>query len=251
MTTNDVTISRQDGVAVIAMTRPAKKNALTLAMYEAIRIMLEESAEDATTGAVLLTGSEGVFTAGNDINDFLSRQGDPSESAGLRFIKRLAAFEKPLVAAVEGLAIGIGTTMLLHCDLVYASPSASLKIPFVDLGLTPEGGSSVLLPRRCGMARASELLLLGEAISAERAESFGLVNAVVPAGELRAHAFAKAKALAGKPKEALAASRRMLRGQPKELLATMDAEGREFAKRLAMPEARAAFLAFTSKKRQG
>jgi enoyl-CoA hydratase/carnithine racemase len=251
MTTNDVTISRQDGVAVIAMTRPAKKNALTLAMYEAMRIMLEESAEDATIGAVLLTGSEGVFTAGNDINDFLSREGDPSESAGLRFIKRLAAFEKPLVAAVEGLAIGIGTTMLLHCDLVYASPSASLKIPFVDLGLTPEGGSSVLLPHRCGMARASELLLLGESISAERAESFGLVNAVVPAGELRAHAFAKAKALAGKPKEALAASRRMLRGEAKELLETMDAEGREFAKRLAMPEARAAFLAFTSKKRQG
>ncbi len=251
MTTKDVTIAREDGVLVVAMTRPAKKNALTLAMYDAMRAALAESIAEAAIGAVLLTGSDGVFTAGNDINDFLSRRGDPSESAGLRFIKRLAAFEKPLVAAVEGLAIGIGTTMLLHCDLVYASPSASLKIPFVDLGLTPEGGSSVLLPRRCGTARASELLLLGETISAERAESFGLVNGVVPAAELRAHALAKAKALAGKPKEALAASRRMLRGDPAELLATMDVEGREFAKRLTMPEARAALLGFTNKRRDG
>lgn len=251
MTTKDVTIAREDGVLVVAMTRPAKKNALTLAMYDAMRAALEESIADAAIGAVLLTGSDGVFTAGNDINDFLSRRGDPSESAGLRFIKTLAAFAKPLVAAVEGLAIGIGTTMLLHCDLVYASPSASLKIPFVDLGLTPEGGSSVLLPRRCGTARASELLLLGETISAERGESFGLVNAVVPSAELRTHALAKAKALAGKPKEALAASRRMLRGDPEELLATMDAEGREFAKRLTMPEARAALLGFTNKRRDG
>jgi enoyl-CoA hydratase/carnithine racemase len=251
MTTSDVTVSREDAVAVIAMTRPAKKNALTLAMYEAMRAGLEESGNELGVGAVLLTGSGGVFTAGNDIHDFLQRRGDPSESAGLRFIKTLAVFEKPVVAAVEGLAIGIGTTMLLHCDLVYASPSASLKVPFVDLGLTPEGGSSALLPRRCGMARASELLLLGEAISAERAESFGLVNAIVPSQTLLAHALAKAKALAGKPREALAASRRMLRGEPKELLAAMDAEGREFAKRLAMPEARAALLAFTNRKREG
>ena len=127
------------------------------------------------------------------------------------------AFEKPIVAAVDGIAIGIGTTMLLHCDLVYASPSASLKIPFVDLGLTPEGGSSVLLARRCGMARASELLLLGEEISAERALSFGLVNAIVPGKDLRRHALAKAKALAAKPREALAATRKMLRGDIERL----------------------------------
>jgi enoyl-CoA hydratase/carnithine racemase len=250
MTTSDVTISREDGVAVIAMTRPAKKNALTRAMYEAMSAALSESTDQAAVGAVLLTGSEGVFTAGNDINDFLSRQGDVSDSAGLRFIKGLAAFEKPIVAAVDGIAIGIGTTMLLHCDLVYASPSASLKIPFVDLGLTPEGGSSVLLERRCGMARASELLLLGEEISAERALSFGLVNAIVPGKDLRRHALTQAKALAAKPREALAATRKMLRGDIGALASVMDDEGREFAKRLAMPEARAAFLAFTSKKRQ-
>jgi len=244
----DITISREEAIAVIAMTRPEKKNALTGQMYDAMTAALSFSAGEAAIGAVLLIGSDGVFTAGNDINDFLAYKGDVSGSPGLRFIKALARFEKPLVAAVEGLAIGIGTTMLLHCDLVYASPGASLRIPFVDLGLTPEGGSSVLLPRRCGMARASELLLLGEKISAERAEAFGLVNAVVPEEALRAHAIAKAKALAGKPRKALAASRKMLRGDPSELTLVMEKEGREFAARVVMPEARAAFLAFAGRK---
>ena len=199
MTPKDVTISREAGVAIIAITRPDKKNALTGSMYDAMTAVLSLSSNEAAIGAVLLTGSNGVFTAGNDINDFLSYRGDIANSPGLRFIKALARFEKPLVAAVDGPAIGIGATLLLHCDLVYASPSATLKIPFVDLGLTPEAGSSVLLPRRCGMARASELLLLGEEISAERAESFGLVNAIVPAQDLRGHAVEKAKALAAKP----------------------------------------------------
>ncbi|MBV9753418.1 MAG: enoyl-CoA hydratase/isomerase family protein, partial [Hyphomicrobiales bacterium] len=133
MTGSDVTISRDEAICIIAMTRPAKKNALTREMYDMMRAALEESGKDAAIGAVLITGSGGVFTAGNDIHDFLAWRGDPAASAGLRFIKGLAAFEKPLVAAVDGLAIGIGTTMLLHCDLVYASPSATLKIPFVDL----------------------------------------------------------------------------------------------------------------------
>jgi enoyl-CoA hydratase/carnithine racemase len=245
----DVTISREEGIAIIAITRPEKKNALTGPMYDAMTAVLSLSSNEAAIGAVLLTGSDGVFTAGNDINDFMAYRGDASASPGLRFIKALARFEKPLVAAVDGLAIGIGTTMLLHCDLVYASPAATLKIPFVDLGLTPEAGSSVLLPRRCGMARASELLLLGEEISAERAESFGLVNAIVPAQDLRNHAAAKAKALAKKPPKALAATRKMLRGDPNELIILMDKEGREFAMRLTMPEARAAFLVFTHKDR--
>jgi enoyl-CoA hydratase/carnithine racemase len=156
-----------------------------------------------------------------------------------------------MVAAVNGAAIGIGTTMLLHCDLVYASPATVFKVPFVDLGLTPEGGSSALMPRRFGLARASELLLLGEEISAERAERFGLVNAVVPAESLHRHAVEKAKALAQKPPKALAAARKMLRGDQNELLILMDKEGREFASRVAMPEARAAFLAFTQKDRAG
>ncbi|SDR62266.1 Enoyl-CoA hydratase/carnithine racemase [Rhizobiales bacterium GAS113] len=248
-TPKDVTISREDGVAIISITRPDKKNALTGAMYDAMTAVMSLSANEAAIGAVVITGSNGVFTAGNDINDFLAYKGDMGASPGLRFIKALARFEKPLVAAVDGLAIGIGTTMLLHCDLVYASPAAVLKIPFVDLGLTPEGASSVLLPRRCGMARASELLLLGEAIPAERAEAFGLVNGVVPAAELREHAIAKAKALSKKPQKALAATRKMLRGDPGELTLVMDKEGREFAARLTMPEARAAFMAFANKDR--
>jgi enoyl-CoA hydratase/carnithine racemase len=249
MTPKDVTISREAGIAIVAITRPDKKNALTGSMYDAMTAVLSLSSNEAAIGAVLLTGSNGVFTAGNDINDFLTYRGDIGNSPGLRFIKALARFEKPLVAAVDGPAIGIGATLLLHCDLVYASPSATLKIPFVDLGLTPEAGSSVLLPRRCGMARASELLLLGEEISAERAERFGLVNAIVPAQDLRSHAVEKAKALAAKPQKALAATRKMLRGDQNELLILMDKEGREFATRLVMPEARAAFLAFTHRDR--
>jgi enoyl-CoA hydratase/carnithine racemase len=251
MSTNDVTISRDEGVVIVAMTRPGKKNALTGEMYDAMSAALSSSLGDAAIGAVLLTGSEGVFTAGNDINDFLARGGSMESSPALNFIKALARFEKPLVAAVDGLAIGIGTTMLLHCDLVYASPAATLKVPFVDLGLTPEGGSSLLLPRRCGMARASELLLLGETISAERAERFGLVNEVVPAADLHAHALEKAKALARKPPQALASARKMLRGDVDDVLAQMDKEGREFAMRLGMPEARAAFMAFMQRGRAG
>jgi enoyl-CoA hydratase/carnithine racemase len=251
MSSKDVTITREDGVAIIAITRPDKKNALTGAMYDQMSAVLSLSANEAAIAAVMFTGSDGVFTAGNDINDFLAYRGEMSGSPALRFLKALARFEKPLVAAVDGLAIGIGMTMLLHCDLVYASATASLKLPFVDLGLTPEAGSSVLLPRRCGIARASELLLLGEEISAERAERFGLVNEVVPAQDLHAHALSKAKALARKPQKALAATRRMLRGDPNEMTMLMDKESREFASRLLMPEARAAFIAFTAKGRPG
>jgi len=245
--TKDIAITRDKGVVLVTMNRPGKKNALTGAMYDAMTAALSESASDPTIGTVVITGSQGVFTAGNDINDFLSHKRGRDGSPGLRFIKALGSFEKPVVAAVDGLAIGIGTTMLLHCDLVYASPSARLKVPFVDLGLTPEGGSSVLLPRRCGMARASELLLLGEEVSADRAREFGLVNEVVPADVLLAHALAKARMLAMKPPKALAATRRMLRGDPNELMAVMDQEGHEFAGRLSMPEARAAFSAFMQK----
>jgi enoyl-CoA hydratase/carnithine racemase len=245
--TKDITITRDKGVVLVIMNRPAKKNALTGAMYDAMTATLNESASDPTIGAVVLTGSQGVFTAGNDINDFLSHRRGSDGSPGLRFIMTLGRFEKPVVAAVDGLAIGIGTTMLLHCDLVYASPSARLKVPFVDLGLTPEGGSSVLLPQRCGMARASELLLLGEEVLAERAREFGLVNEIVPADVLLAHALAKARLLALKPPKALAATRRMLRGDPAQLMAVMEEEGDEFAARLSMPEARAAFSAFMQK----
>jgi enoyl-CoA hydratase/carnithine racemase len=247
MTGKDITIAREHGVVTIAMTRPAKKNAITAAMYDQMSATLNLCANESAIAAVVISGSDGVFTAGNDINDFLAYKGDPSASPGLRFIKTLARFEKPVVAAVDGLAIGIGTTMLLHCDLVYASPEARFKIPFVDLGLTPEGGSSVLLPRRLGMARASEMLLACEEITAERAERFGLVNALIPASGLVDHALAKAKELAAKPRRALQAARRMLRGDPNELLVMMDKEGREFAARLAMPEARAAFLSFLNR----
>jgi enoyl-CoA hydratase/carnithine racemase len=162
-------------------------------------------------------------------------------------IRTLARFEKPLVAAIEGQAVGIGTTLCFHCDLVYAAPSARFLMPFVNLGLVPEAGSSMLAPMRFGRARAAELLLLAEPFDAETAREIGLVNAIVPAEELRAHALSKARALAAKPRAALLATRRLMRGESEALYAHMEAELGEFSRALRSPEAKAAFTAFLEK----
>ena len=160
---------------------------------------------------------------------------------------RLARLETPLVAAVDGVAVGVGTTMLLHCDLVYAAPTALFRLPFVDLGLVPEAGSSLLLPRRVGLAKASELLLLAEPFDADEGFRIGLVNAVVPADRLFAHALEQAKKLAAKPRQAIAATRRLMRGNQAEILAAMERESIAFREALASPAAKAAFSAFLSK----
>ncbi len=161
--------------------------------------------------------------------------------------KALAAFEKPLVAAVEGPAIGIGTTLCFHCDLVYAAPGARFQMPFVNLGLVPEAGASLLAPQRLGYGRAAEFILLGEAFDAAVAHDLGLINAILEPGELYAHALAKAQALAAKPRDALLATRRLLRGDPAPLKARMDEEMRLFGEALRSPQARAAFMAFMQK----
>ena len=170
-------------------------------MYEALLAAFETASGDEGVGALLLSGEGGVFTAGNDIGDFLaSAQSAAKESASTpasRFIRALARFEKPLVAAIEGQAVGIGTTLCFHCDLVYAAPSARFLMPFVNLGLVPEAGSSMLAPMRFGRARAAEFLLLAEPFDAETAREIGLVNAIVPAEDLRAHALAKAQSARG------------------------------------------------------
>src|SRR5206468_3862814 len=162
--------------------------------------------------AVLLTGTDGVFTAGNDIGDFLAGIRDAHGSPAFRFIQKIALCETPVVAAVEGNAVGVGTTMLFHCDLVFAAPSAKFRMPFIDLGLVPEAASSMTVPLRVGMAKASEWLLLGDAFDAEEAYRAGLVNKVVPAGELIETALQAATRLAAKPAQALAATRRLMRG---------------------------------------
>ncbi|MGD0639211.1 MAG: enoyl-CoA hydratase-related protein [Roseiarcus sp.] len=246
-----VRIEREGGVSCVTLARPEKKNALTGAMYERLVAAFAEASRDQNVGALLLAGSQGVFTAGNDIGDFLSgafaAAASNVVSPGVKFIRALATFDKPLVAAVEGPAVGIGTTLCFHCDLVYATPSARFQMPFVNLGLVPEAGSSLLAPQRFGAAKAAEVLLLAEPFDAEAARDLGLVNAIVEPGALFAHALAKAEALAAKPREAMLATRRLLRGDPTALLQRMDEELALFHERLRSPEARAAFMAFMAK----
>ncbi len=244
-----ITIERDGAVLCVTFDRPDKKNALTGAMYLAATEALRQAGQDTTIGAILFAGSAGMFTAGTDIGDFFEASGEPGEFPAFTFIKMLAACETPLVAAIEGLAIGIGATMMLHCDLVYAAPGTIFRLPFVDLGLVPEAASSLLLPRRIGMAKAAEYLLLGEAFDAEEALRFGLVNAIVPARELRRFAIERAGRLAAKPRAAIAATRRLMRGDGQEIQARIEEEARLFAIAMRSDEARAAFASFLGKAR--
>ncbi|WP_439573431.1 enoyl-CoA hydratase-related protein [Phreatobacter sp.] len=249
VTTGHVTVTRQDnGVALVRMNRPDKKNALTGAMYDTMRAVIENAAADGTR-AVVFAGSPGVFTSGNDIADFMQRSaGGQSTSPAGDFIKALATVEVPMIAAVDGLAIGIGTTMVLHMDLAYASPNAMFRMPFVDLGLVPEAGSSLTFPRLAGLKKATEYLMLAEAFGAKEAEEIGLVNAVLDPGEIEAKALAAAARLAAKPPIALAHTRRLIRKGAEEIRARMDEEGALFAELLKGDEARAAFMAFMTRK---
>ncbi len=242
---SDIEIAREGAVLSAAFARPQKKNAITGAMYEALIEAFDTAGRDPDIGAVVLSGKGGVFTAGNDIADFLAvAMHELGEFPAWRFVSKLAEFEKPLVAAVDGLAIGVGTTLCFHCDLVYAAPSARFQMPFVNLGLVPEAGSSLLAPQRFGRAKATELLMLAEPFGAEEALRLGLVNALLPQAELLPHAMAKAAALAAKPRAALLATRRLLRGDNEAVKARMAEEMHAFSAALKSPEAHAAFQAF-------
>ncbi|MGQ0444461.1 MAG: enoyl-CoA hydratase-related protein [Beijerinckiaceae bacterium] len=249
MQTPTVRIERVGAVLCVTFDRPDKKNALNRAMYLLATQALREAGGDPSIGAVVFSGSGGVFTAGNDIADFLDAGAEPGEFPAFTFIKTLAAIETPLVAAVDGLAIGIGATMTLHCDLVYVAPDATFRLPFADLGLVPEAASSLLLPRRAGMAKAAELLLLCEPFDANEAVRLGLANAIVPAGELHGFAIERAARLSAKPRASLAATRRLMRGDRTEILARIEEEARLFSAALRSEEARAAFAAFLGKAR--
>lgn len=242
-----IRIEDRDGVRHIVMDRPAKKNALTRAMYSAAAEAFELAASDASVGALLLRGEGGCFTAGNDLADFL--EGPPPDEGApvVRFLDAVALCPKPIVAAVEGLAIGIGTTILLHCDLVLATPDARFRTPFADLGLVPEAASSVLLPRRVGQARAARLLLSGEMIDGTAAEAWGLVGQLVPADGLVTAATAAATGLAAKPRQAMLASKALMRPDKAEVLAVMRREFTAFREGLKSPEAKAAFAAFLAR----
>jgi enoyl-CoA hydratase/carnithine racemase len=242
-------IAERDGaVQRIVFNRPDKKNALDRAMYLAIIAALREAEADASLRAVLFAGAGGAFTAGNDLNDFFEAPRPGEEFPALGFVRALAAFSKPMVAAVAGEAVGVGTTMLFHCDLVYAAPSARFKMPFVDLGLVPEAGVSLLAPALFGQAKAAQYLLLCESFDAPEALRLNLVNAVTD--DPLARALDAARQLSQKPAEAIAASRRLLRGDPALLLERIDEEARLFEKALATPALRVRLKAFFAGRRE-
>jgi enoyl-CoA hydratase/carnithine racemase len=247
---SEVLTERSGAVLRIQINRPEKKNALTAAMYEAMAGALRSGDDDRAVRVVLFHGSGDTFTAGNDLRDFRDHPPAGEDSPVFRFMIALAGARKPVVAAVHGAAVGIGTTMLFHCELAYAAEGTRFHMPFVDLGLVPEFGSSLLLPAIAGHRRASELLLLGRPFDAAMAKEIGLVNAIVPAGGLLETAMAAAQALAEKPAAAVRLSKMLMkRGMAPLLDGVMHDEGRLFAERLVSPEAKEAFTAFLEKRK--
>jgi enoyl-CoA hydratase/carnithine racemase len=233
----------------LVFNRPAKKNALTVAMYAALADELASAASSDAVRAVVITGAGDTFTAGNDINDFVAEPPISDDSHVVRFLKALVSFPKPIIAAVNGPAIGVGTTMLLHCDLVLAASSARFQLPFVKLGLCPEGGSSLLLPRMLGLQRASEVLLWGESFDAAAAHVMGFVNEVVLPNELAATTARRIERLLELPPDAVAAAKQLIRAPLRmELAETMAREANVFRQRLASAEAAEAFAAFLEKR---
>ncbi|MGQ3670926.1 enoyl-CoA hydratase-related protein [Xanthobacter sp. TB0136] len=235
------------GVRRLTINRPDRRNALDQATYSALAAALEAAAHDKSVRAVVLTGAGGCFTAGNDLADFQNMP-DDEPIAGLAFLDAIVAFPKPLVAAVEGFAVGIGVTMLLHCDLAYAGATTRFRLPFVNLGLCAEGGSSYLLPLVAGTKKAAELLLLGESFSADAARDAGIVNGVTEEGEALAQAEEKAVALAALPAQAVAVTKRLLRhGTADAVGRALVMEAEQFRALRLTPEAQAAFAAFFRK----
>ena len=246
----DIIVSDDGAIRTLRMNRPEKKNALTLSMYEGMAEAIEGAAARDDLRCLVITGHETGFCAGNDIGDFVEMTTSGALGAPiLRFLHALNRSEKPLVAAVAGRAVGVGTTMLLHCDHVVAAEDAMLSTPFVALGLVPEAASSLIAPRLMGHVRAFELLVMGRPLTAAAAKDAGLVNTVVPAADLEATALAAAREIATLPPESVAASRRLMRGTVAQIDGRIDAEAEAFRKRLASPEAKAAFAAFLGRKR--
>lgn len=239
-----------DGVFHIEMARPEKKNALTAAMYQTMADALASADADAAVRVILISGAGGNFTAGNDLADFLAAPPMDESAPVFRFIKGFANLQKPFVAAVEGVAIGVGTTMLLHCDLVYAGSGARFALPFANLGLTPEAASSLLLPLRAGHAKAAEMLMLGEAFQAQTALDVGIVNAVLPDGQVLDHALERCRKLTTQPAASLRLTKQLMkRAQDALIRETMNVEADVFRQRLVSPEAKEAFAAFFEKRK--
>lgn len=246
---NEILTHAERGVMTITLNRLDRKNAITSAMYAALADALEQGASNAAIRVAVVQGHETVFSAGNDIGDFLNRPPAGAESPVWRFLRTIATFPKPLLAAVCGPAVGVGTTMLFHCDLVYAGDNAAFSMPFVNLGLCPEAASSLLVPQMLGYHRAAEALLLGEPFMAEAALEVGLVNRIVPPTEANGLAQAVAQKLALKPATSLMETKRLMKkGQEALVLQQMAEEGSAFSRLLGEPAAREAFGAFMEKR---
>jgi enoyl-CoA hydratase/carnithine racemase len=246
---SDILTHTDAGVMTITFNRLDKKNSITASMYAAMAEALAHAATDSAVRVVVFQGHESIFSAGNDIGDFLNQPPTTQDSPVFRFLRGIATFEKPLLAAVAGPAVGIGTTMLFHCDLVYAGDNAAFSMPFVNLGLCPEAASSLLAPRMFGYHRAAEALLMGEPFFAEAAQEVGLVNRVVPPTEVNGYAQAQARKLAGKPLSSLIETKRLMKGDTQAVLQKMDEEGQSFGRMLREPAAKEAFGAFMEKRK--
>jgi enoyl-CoA hydratase/carnithine racemase len=244
---SDVDVGRDEGVLRVVFNRPSKKNAITRAMYGALAAALAEAEGDPAIRVVLFSGGAEVFTAGNDLGDFLAADRDLTAAGA--FITGLARATKPMVAAVSGLAIGIGATMLLHCDLTYVGKGATLSFPFLNLAVVPEAGATVLLPAVIGLPRATQLLYFGEKISGDEAARLGMVTEAVDDDKVQEHAAAQARRLARRPREALALTRSLLRGPFEEAIdQAIRREIEAFARSLDSAEAREAITAIKEKR---
>ena len=246
----DILTNKANGVVTITFNRPDKKNAITVAMYQTMVNALNDAENDAEVRTILFTGKQETFTAGNDLDDFLRNPPQSIKSPVYQFIQTLSHATKPVIAAVSGLAVGIGTTMLLHCDFVYAAENARFSMPFAKLGLCPEFASSLLLPQIAGYQRAAEKLMLGEAFSAQEACAMGFVNKVLPPAEVLAFAQAQAAKLVALPTSSLRATKRLMKGKQ---IAAIEAKIKEesvlFSEMLVSKEAKEAFTAFFEKRK--
>ncbi|MDY7509338.1 enoyl-CoA hydratase [Ralstonia sp. 22086] len=239
-----------DGVLTLTFDRLDRKNAITAAMYQTLADALVAAETDPAIRVIVLAGHESVFTAGNDLEDFMKNPPKDESAPVHQFLKAISRATKPLIASVSGAAVGVGTTMLLHCDLVYASETAKLSMPFAQLGLCPEAASSLLLPQLAGYHRAADKLLFGEPFDATEARELGLVNRVLPAGELDAFVRTQARKLTLLPPASLRATKRLMKeGATPQIAERMSVEGKQFGEMLRAPEAREAFTAFFEKRR--
>ncbi len=246
----DISIEQAGGICTIRFNRPEKKNAITGAMYQTMADALKSAEADPAVRVIVFAGQPTIFTAGNDLEDFLKQPPQGENSSVFQFMSALKGAAKPVVAAVAGPAVGIGTTMLLHCDLVYAADNAKFSMPFSQLGLCPEFSSSLLLQRVAGYQRAAEKLMLGEAFLADEALAMGIVNRVLPADELLPFVQAQAAKLAALPASSVRTTKQLMkRGTAQEIDATMMEEGGHFRRMLNAPEAKEAFTAFFEKRK--